>query len=68
MAIAPTSSWGKADVVVVILFLALAWITVVARVCVRIKIKSLGLDDYLMCLALVSRSIVPYRKLTSETN
>jgi len=54
MAIAPASDWGKASVAITVSFLILAWITVLARICVRVKIKSLGLDDYLMCVGLVS--------------
>lgn len=40
--------------VVAIAMLILAWVTVVARICVRKWIKGLGLDDYLMCFGLVT--------------
>jgi len=53
MAIAPTSSWGKASVILTCVLLPLTWITIAARVLVRRKIKGLGLDDYLMCFSVV---------------
>jgi hypothetical protein len=49
-----TNPRGYTEYILGIIFLALSWITILARILARKKIKSFGLDDYSIVAAQVS--------------
>ncbi|KAF1937748.1 hypothetical protein EJ02DRAFT_475982 [Clathrospora elynae] len=52
MSIKPTGP-GLTLLLTSITLLTISWIVVIIRIIIRTKIKGLGLDDYLMCIALI---------------
>lgn len=57
MAFTPQTGVGRALIIVTISMIALSWITVGIRLWVRRFIKGLGIDDLLMTLGLVRRTL-----------
>lgn len=45
---------GVPSLYVTCVLLALSWFTIALRVWVRIRVEAFGLDDWLMCIGLVS--------------
>lgn len=50
----PPAGDGVPSLYVTCVLLALSWFTIVLRVWVRIRVEAFGLDDWLMCIGLVS--------------
>lgn len=65
MVLRPTGP-GLSLLLVSVILLAFSWITVALRMWARLKIKSLGTDDYLMFAGLVSSN--PAHKRSSNAN